>query len=80
MGQLEEPMHIEKNMLDIHNFPFTQEIMEIPLPDKFKVPQMALYEGKTNSNDHLELYIRHMALHGYLEEITSGPSETPCLG
>ncbi|GMN58357.1 hypothetical protein TIFTF001_027457 [Ficus carica] len=32
-------------------------------------PQIALYEGKTDPDDHLELYIRHMVLHRYPEEI-----------
>lgn len=69
LGQLEEAMHVEKKVPDTHNYHFTQEIMEVPLPDKFRTPQMALYEGKTNPNDHLELYIGHMVLHGYSEEI-----------
>ncbi|GMN37858.1 hypothetical protein TIFTF001_042705 [Ficus carica] len=43
--------------------------MEVSLPDKFRAPQISLYKGRTDPDDHLELYIGHMVLHGYSEEI-----------
>lgn len=37
--------------------------MDVPLPDKFKMSQMALYEGETYPDDQIEIYIGHMVLH-----------------
>ncbi|GMN65862.1 hypothetical protein TIFTF001_034930 [Ficus carica] len=43
--------------------------MEVSLPDKFIALQISLYKGRTDPDDHLELYIGHMVLLGYSEEI-----------
>ncbi|GMN53775.1 hypothetical protein TIFTF001_022916 [Ficus carica] len=32
--------------------PFTVEVMTIPIPDKFKLPTMPLYDGMTDPDDH----------------------------
>lgn len=37
--------------------------MDVPLPDKFKMSQMALYEGETYPDDQIEIYIGQMVLH-----------------
>lgn len=34
--------------------PFTAEVMAVPVPDKFKLPTMPLYDGTTDPNDHLQ--------------------------
>ena len=36
--------------------------MDVPLLDKFKMSQMALYEGETNPDGQIEIYIGHMVL------------------
>ena len=43
--------------------------MDVPLPAKFKMPTMALYDGTTDPDDHLEVFVSHMVLHGFPEEI-----------
>ncbi|WP_265653264.1 hypothetical protein, partial [Escherichia coli] len=52
-----------------HTHPFSQEIMEVPLPDRFKAPVIAVYEGTTDPDDHVETFEGHMNLHGYDEAI-----------
>ncbi|GMN65293.1 hypothetical protein TIFTF001_034352 [Ficus carica] len=37
--------------------------------ERFKMPHMALYEGKTDPDDHIEIYIGHMNLYGIPEAI-----------
>ncbi|XP_040987743.1 uncharacterized protein LOC121235461 [Juglans microcarpa x Juglans regia] len=43
--------------------------MAVPLPQKFRVPAMEMYEGGWNPLEHLETFRTHMTLHGFLEEI-----------
>lgn len=33
--------------------PFTAEVMSVPIPYKFKLPTMPLYDGTTDPDDHL---------------------------
>ncbi|GMN47906.1 hypothetical protein TIFTF001_017079 [Ficus carica] len=57
LGALESIMQIEHKDKPKHTHPFTQEIMDVPLLERFKMPQISLYEGKTNPNDHIEISI-----------------------
>lgn len=44
------------------NHPFTLEVMARPLPDKFKPPQMEMFDGAKDPLEHLEVYKMHMNL------------------
>ena len=50
--------------------PYSREIMEVPLPDKFKMPTIKHYDGTTDPADHLDKYSSWMILHGYSDAIT----------
>ncbi|XP_042958112.1 uncharacterized protein LOC122293660 [Carya illinoinensis] len=43
--------------------------MAVPLPPKFKVPQIDLYDGSKDPVEHLENFKAHITLHGFSEEI-----------
>ncbi|XP_040996211.1 uncharacterized protein LOC121242412 [Juglans microcarpa x Juglans regia] len=43
--------------------------MAIPLPPKFKVPSIDLYDGSKDPVEHLETFKTHMTLHGFSGEI-----------
>ncbi|GMN47023.1 hypothetical protein TIFTF001_016200 [Ficus carica] len=62
-----EHMHLENKAEPKHTHSFTQEITDVPLPERFKMPHMALYKG--NPDDHIEIYIGHMNLCGIPEAI-----------
>lgn len=43
--------------------------MVMPLPPKFKVPQMQIYNRSKDPVEHLEMCKAHMTLHSFLREI-----------
>ncbi|XP_024017306.1 uncharacterized protein LOC112090377 [Morus notabilis] len=55
-------------MYTSQDHPFTKNIIRVPLPDKYKLPSIPLYDGRSDPDDHLEVYTGHMVLHGYPEE------------
>ena len=44
--------------------PFTKDILEAPLPVKFKMPQLELYGGERDLIEHLETFRSCMELQG----------------
>lgn len=36
--------------------PFTQEVLDAPIPNKFKPPTMKHYDGPTNPKDYVEVF------------------------
>ncbi|XP_024024965.1 uncharacterized protein LOC112092622 [Morus notabilis] len=56
-------------MYTSHNHPFTENIIQVSLPDKYKPPPIPLYDGRSDPDDHLEVYTGHKILHGYPEEV-----------
>lgn len=46
------------------NLPFTDEIMGVELPSKFKVPTIKSYDGKMDPIEHLNTSHSWMELHG----------------
>lgn len=42
--------------------PFTPKVMTLPLPDKFKPPQMEMFDDGKDPLDHLETHRMHMNL------------------
>ncbi|EXB37478.1 hypothetical protein L484_001143 [Morus notabilis] len=69
MGQVAEVVNVDITPSRMHDHPFTAEIMAPPLPDKYRSPLIPPYDGRGDLGDHLEMYIGHMLLHGYAEEI-----------
>ena len=49
--------------------PFSQMIMQEPIPSNFKLPQFESYDGTSNLVDHLEAFRTMMLLHGALDAI-----------
>ena len=45
------------------------EIMEKPIPPKFKIPKLTLYLGKDDPCDHIQNYESVMLLHGWEDVI-----------
>ncbi|XP_042972828.1 uncharacterized protein LOC122304635 [Carya illinoinensis] len=43
--------------------------MAVPLPPKFKVPQIDMYDGFRDPIDHLENFKAHMTLYGFSGEV-----------
>lgn len=51
------------------NHPFTPKVMARPLPEKFKPPQMEMFDGGKDPLDHLEAYKTHMNLQAAPDKI-----------
>jgi hypothetical protein len=49
--------------------PFTKQVIDHPLPNKFKAPQIPSYNRIRDPTEHLENYQMHLALHAMLDEI-----------
>ena len=45
--------------------PFTAEVLHFPLPAKFRMPQLEIFDGGKDPVDHLNTYKNQMELHGY---------------
>lgn len=51
------------------DLPYSTEIMAVPLPSKFKVPQIKLYNGSRDPVKHLKTLKAHMTLYEFSGEI-----------
>ena len=49
--------------------PFTPEVLNYPLPAKFRVPQVEAFDGVKDPVDHLNTYKNQMELHGYPDPV-----------
>ncbi|XP_059455075.1 uncharacterized protein LOC132185298 [Corylus avellana] len=49
--------------------PFTKQVIDHPLPNKFKTPQIPSYSGVGDLIEHLENYRMHLTLHVIPDEI-----------
>lgn len=49
--------------------PFTKQVTEFRLPDKFKTPQFASYFGIGDPMEHFESFRTHLDLHGIPDEV-----------
>ncbi|XP_058223097.1 uncharacterized protein LOC131332815 [Rhododendron vialii] len=49
--------------------PFTSKVMGLPLPKKFKMPQLETFNGSTDPLDHLETYKSLMHLQAVPDEV-----------
>jgi hypothetical protein len=58
-----------ENLVVKTNLPFTDKVMRIPLPDKFKDPWVDKYDGSGDPSDHMEGFCAHLTLRGTSDEI-----------
>ena len=49
--------------------PFTPEVLNYPLPAKFRMPQIEAFDGVKDPVDHLNTYKNQMELHGYPDPV-----------
>ena len=49
--------------------PFTAEVIHFPLPAKFKMLQIEVFDGTKDPVDHLNTYKNQMELHGYQDPV-----------
>ena len=49
--------------------PFTAEVLHFPLPAKFRMPQIEVFDGMKDPVDHLNIYKNQMELHGYQDPV-----------
>ena len=49
--------------------PFTPEVLNYPLPAKFRMPQVEVFDGVKDPVDHLNTYKNQMELHGYPDPV-----------
>jgi hypothetical protein len=59
---------------------FTKRVVEYPLPNKFKSPQISSYNGVGDLMEHLENYRMHLALHATPDEVACRAFPTTLLG
>ncbi|XP_058189287.1 uncharacterized protein LOC131306875 [Rhododendron vialii] len=62
------PAMVEELVQDTDS-PFTSEVMRLPLPRKFKMPQLETFNGSTDPLDHLETYKSLMHLQAVPDEV-----------
>lgn len=56
-------------LLTSMNLPYSVETMVVPLPQKFKVTAMEMYNSTKDPVEHLENFKDHMTLHRFPGEI-----------
>ena len=49
--------------------PFTAEVLRYPLPAKFRMPQVEVFDGVKDLVDHLNTYKNQMELPGYQDSV-----------
>ncbi|GMH14842.1 hypothetical protein Nepgr_016683 [Nepenthes gracilis] len=49
--------------------PFVTEILNGPLPAKFKMPPLDSYDGSTDLVDHLDHFCTHLSLQGLKDSV-----------
>ncbi|KAF5481765.1 hypothetical protein F2P56_002393 [Juglans regia] len=49
--------------------PYMEEVMAVPIPPKFKVLAIEIYDGERDPLKHLETFRAHMTLHGFPGEV-----------
>ena len=72
MEEMKENMRRANSIEDlVHKIdsPFTASINGHPLPLKFKLPSLDLYDGTCDSFDHIATFTTTMHLQGVLDEI-----------
>lgn len=60
VGNVAKVVNVDAKMYTSHEHPFTKNIIQVPLPEKYKPPPISLYDGRNDPNDHIEVYIGHV--------------------
>ncbi|XP_041026942.1 uncharacterized protein LOC121267140 [Juglans microcarpa x Juglans regia] len=66
--KMDTPSTVDQ-LLVSSDLPYNAEVMAVPLPPKFKVPQMEAHDGSKDPLEHLETFKTHMTLHGFPGEV-----------
>jgi len=53
----------------VGNFPFTQFILEILVPEWWKMPTFDKYDGTTNPDNHMRVFTHQMMFHAVSDQI-----------
>ncbi|XP_024029352.1 uncharacterized protein LOC112093952 [Morus notabilis] len=69
MGKVAEAVNVDAKKYMSHKHLFTENIIQVSLHDKYKPPPIPLYDGRSDPNNHLEIYMGHIVLHRYPEEV-----------
>lgn len=64
---------ISRQLLTSTGLPYNVEVMAVPLPPKFQVPLMDMYDRTRDPFKHLETFKAHMSLHGFTGEVACRP-------
>lgn len=56
-------------LLTCVEFPYSANIRVVPLPPRFKVPQIHEYNESKDLLEHLENFKEHTTLHGFLSQL-----------
>ena len=56
-------------MIKRSNSPFTASVLECPLPPKFRLPQLKVYDGTKDPLDHIEAFKTILSLQQTLDEV-----------
>lgn len=57
-------------LLTSAELPYSAEVMVVPLPPRFKVPQINVYDRSKDPLEYLKTFKAHMTLHGFPSEVT----------
>ncbi|XP_071924818.1 uncharacterized protein [Coffea arabica] len=66
LEQILRPRQYEDNYA---TSPFTREIEDYPLPRRFKIPSIEMYDASTDPEDHLSVFLTHMRLQTTADEV-----------
>lgn len=69
LGKVVEVINVDAKISMSQDHLFTENIIQVSLPNKFKLPPIPLYDGSSDSDDHLKVYTGHMVLHKYPDEV-----------
>jgi len=56
-------VHTTRTLDSVRQHPFTNSIIGVPLPDKWKGFNRDHYDGTTDPNEHMDAYTTHMSLY-----------------
>lgn len=66
--QMGQPSTVDQ-LLTNAELPYSAAIMAVPIPPRFKIPQIEAYDGSKDPLEHLETFKAHMTLHDFLSEV-----------
>jgi hypothetical protein len=64
-----EENSIVRELMDNIDFPFTNQVLGFPMPDKFKMPRVDKYDGNGDPTKQVESLFQHFSLHGTPDKV-----------